>query len=410
MENEFRMSLADHLTELRSRLIKCVAAVFVLGAVSLVFARPIFGLLMKPVLDALPADGRALVYTSGIEEINVLMKVGVYCGIFLTTPVILWQIWGFVSPGLYPDERRYASPFVVMGSLAFILGALFCYLAVLPSMFKFLLNEEESLAISQRLDVGRLRADEALRFLSIGEAERAGKLAQEASTGLKAEGEGQMPEATRPPSESLELEARLSGLGRLVDAAADGFGAPARTVLRQTLEKRLEAVEAYAKEDYVGSSKAMDESASLLAGVAPTHAEELAGLWRLEKELALGKARYAAHAWTKPMLTMDEQLSLVLLLILSFGIIFELPLVMALLGIVGVVKASWLMKYQRHAFVVCLILAAVITPTGDVVNLSLMAGPMLLCYEMGVFAVWMIERRRAKQEAQQTGITPTTGA
>jgi sec-independent protein translocase protein TatC len=160
----------------------------------------------------------------------------------------------------------------------------------------------------------------------------------------------------------------------------------------------------------VGSAKAMDESASLLAGVAPTHAEELAGLWRLQKELALGKARHAALAWTKPMLTMDEQLSLVLLLILSFGIIFELPLVMALLGIVGVVKASWLMKYQRHAFVVCLILAAVITPTGDVVNLSLMAGPMLLCYEMGVLAVWLIERRRARQEAQQTGITPTTGA
>ena len=72
---------------------------------------------------------------------------------------------------------------------------------------------------------------------------------------------------------------------------------------------------------------------------------------------------------------------------------------MALLGIVGVVQSRWLFKYQRHAFVVCLILAAVITPTGDVVNLSLMAGPMLLCYELGVLAVWMIERRRARAEA-----------
>ncbi|WNG52343.1 preprotein translocase subunit TatC [Archangium minus] len=402
------MSLAEHLTELRSRLLKCTAAVFVLGAASMVFARPIFGILVKPVLDALPADGRALVYTSGIEEINVLMKVGVYCGIFLTTPVILWQIWGFVSPGLFPEERRYAGPFVFMGSLAFLLGAMFCYFAVLPSMFKFLLNEEESLAISQRLDVGRLRADDALRFLSIGEAERAGKLAQEASAALKAEGGGQTPEATRPPSESVELEARLAGLGRLVDAAADGFGGPARIVLRGAVEKRAEAVEAYAKEDYAAAAKAMDEAASLLAGVAPTRAEELAGLWRLEKELALGKARYVAHAWTKPMLTMNEQLSLVLLLILSFGVIFELPLVMAVLGLVGIVKAGWLMKYQRHAFVVCIILAAVLTPTGDVVNLSLMAGPMLLCYEMGVLAVWMIERRRGKQDTE-TGITPTTG-
>ncbi len=397
----------EHLSELRSRLLKCIAAVFVLGAVSLVFSRPIFGMLMRPVLEALPPEGRALVYTSGIEEINVLMKVGVYCGIFLTTPVILWQIWGFVSPGLYPEERRYASPFVFLGTLAFLLGGLFCYFAVLPSMFQFLLNEEEATATARRLDVGRLRADDALRFLSIGEAERAGKLAQETSAALKASGEGAMPEATREPSEKVEVEARLSGLGRLVDAAARGFNTvPARVVLRQTVEKRAEAVEAFAKEDFSASSRAMDEAASLLAGVAPSRAEELAGLWRLEKELALGKARHVAQAWTRPMLTMEEQLSLVLLLLLSFGIIFELPLVMALLGVVGVIKAGFLIKYQRHAFVMCLILAAILTPTGDVVNLSLMAGPMLLCYEMGVIAVWLIERRRAKNAAE-TGITPT---
>ncbi len=403
------MSLAEHLTELRSRLLKCTIAVLVLGAVSLVFAKPIFGLLMKPVLDALPPEGRSLIYTSGIEEINVLMKVGFYCGLFLTTPVILWQIWGFVSPGLYPEERRYAAPFVMMGSLAFMLGAMFCYFAVLPSMFKFLLNEEESTAISARLDVGRLRADDALRFLRVGDAERAGTLARETSAALKADGVGRTGEASRTPSERVELEARLDGLGRLVDAAADGFGVSARSVLRQAVEKRAEAVEAYAKEDYAASARALDEAASLLAGVAPTRTEELAGLWRLEKELALGKANYVAAAWTKPMLTMGEQLSLVLLLLLSFGIIFELPLVMALLGMVGVVKAGWLMKYQRHAFVVCLIAAAVLTPTGDVVNLSLMAGPMLLCYEMGVLAVWLIERRRSKQEPE-TGITPTPGA
>jgi sec-independent protein translocase protein TatC len=407
VDEDLRMSLADHLTELRSRLLKCTLAVLVLGAAALVFAKPIFGLLMKPVLDALPPEGRALVYTSGIEELNVLMKVGFYCGIFLTTPVILMQLWGFVSPGLYPEERRYAGPFVAMGSLAFLLGGLFCYFAVLPSMFNFLLNDEEGAAISQRLDVGRLRADDALRFLRIGDAERAGRLAQEASAALREEGPGRMGEPERAPSESVEVEARLQGLGRLVDAAADGFGASARSVLRQSVEKRAEAVEAYAKEDYGAAAKALDESASLLAGVAPTHAEELSGLWRLEKELALGKARYVAAAWTRPMLTMNEQLSLVLLLLLSFGIIFELPMVMALLGLVGLVKASWLMKYQRHAFVVCLIAAAILTPTGDVVNLSLMAGPMLLCYELGVLAVWFIERKRAKQEPE-TGITPTT--
>ncbi len=403
-KEELRMSLAEHLGELRSRLLKCTLAVLVLGLMALVFARPIFRMLMQPVLQALPPESRSLVYTSGIEELNVLMKVGVYCGIFLTTPVILWQLWGFISPGLYPDERRYAGPFVMLGTLAFLGGALFCYFAVLPTMFTFLLNEEESTALERRLEVGRLRADDALLFLSLGEAERAGLLAKETSAALRAEGSGVTLELK--PSERVELEARLAGLGRLLDAAAQGYGVPARSVLRQAVERRVEAVEAYTREDYTAAAKAMDEAASLMAGVAPTRAEELAGLWRLEKELAVGKARHTALAWTRPMLTMHEQLSLVLVLLLSFGVIFELPLVMAVLGVVGIVRSSWLMKYQRHAFVVCLILAAILTPTGDVVNLSLMAGPMLLCYELGVLAVWLIEKRRKKQEDSQ-GLMPS---
>ncbi len=96
---------------------------------------------------------------------------------------------------------------------------------------------------------------------------------------------------------------------------------------------------------------------------------------------------------------MREQLSLVLVLELAFGVIFELPLVMALLALVGLVKSKWLMKYQRHAFVVCLVIAAVVTPTGDPINLALMTAPMVLCFELGVLATWLIEKRRAKQQA-----------
>lgn len=405
MDNELRMSLMEHLAELRSRLMKCTGAVLVLGVVALLFARPIFGFLMRPVLDALPPDARSLVYTSGIEELNVLMKVGVYCGIFLTTPVILWQLWGFVSPGLYPEERKFAAPFVALGSVAFLVGASFCYFVVLPSMFQFLLNEETAAAIEQRLEVGQLRGEVALRYLRVGDPERAWAQAKKTSEALRADGDGKTGEAEVVPSEKVELAARLEGLGRLLDAAADGFGESARGVLRQAVERHAAAVEAVESEDFKAAAIAMDEAASLLAGAAPTRTEEMAGLWRLQKELAAAKAHHVAHAWTRPMLTMHEQLSLVLLLILAFGIIFELPLVMALLGVVGVVRSGFLFKYQRHAFVVCLIAAAIITPTGDVVNLSLMAGPMVLCYELGVLAVWLIERRRARSEAA-AGITP----
>ncbi|MCA3012971.1 MAG: twin-arginine translocase subunit TatC, partial [Myxococcaceae bacterium] len=88
-----------------------------------------------------------------------------------------------------------------------------------------------------------------------------------------------------------------------------------------------------------------------------------------------------------------------LVLELAFGLIFELPLVMMVLGMVGLVSSGFLFKYQRHAIVVCLIVAAIITPTGDAVNLALMAGPMLLCYELGVVLVWVVEKRRKRQAA-----------
>ena len=82
VENELRMSLAEHLTELRKRLMRVTGAVLVLGVVSLMYARPLFAVLMRPVLEALPEAQRSLIYTSGIEEINVLMKIGLYAGVF----------------------------------------------------------------------------------------------------------------------------------------------------------------------------------------------------------------------------------------------------------------------------------------------------------------------------------------
>lgn len=401
------MSLADHLAELRTRLVKCSLAVLVLGVASLMFAKPIFGLLMQPVLQALPADQRALVYTSGIEEINVLMKVGVYCGVFLTTPVLLWQLWGFVSPGLYPQERKLAAPFVVAGTLAFVGGLVFCYLVVLPPMFQFLLREGDSAALEDRLDAGRLAEEDALRFVRLGELGRAARAAGAATGAMSASGEGSTAgglTGSLAPEALVQTRAQLDGFGRLVDAFSAGLPPAARPRLLLVMEKRVAAVEAHGRGEFARATEALDAGAALLGGAAG-QGEEVAALWRMEKELASGVARYEAQRWTRPMLTMREQLSLVLLLLLAFGIIFELPLVMAVLGSVGLVNSRFLFKYQRHAFVVCLIAAAVITPTGDVVNLSLMAGPMLLCYELGVLAVWLIERRKARASA----ITPTAG-
>ena len=102
----------------------------------------------------------------------------------------------------------------------------------------------------------------------------------------------------------------------------------------------------------------------------------------------------------KPVLMMDDQLGLVMMLLLAFGIIFELPLILTLLAMIGVVDHKFLSKYRRHAIVLNVIVAAVVTPTGDPFNLALMALPMLLCYELGVLGAWLFGKK--DQQARLT--------
>jgi sec-independent protein translocase protein TatC len=402
----FKMSLMEHLGELRQRLFRVVIGVVVLGTASLTFAREIYGFLMRPVLVALPPDSAQLVYTSAIEELNVLMKIGLYVGVFLSTPVLLWQIWGFVSPGLYESEKKLAGPFIVFGTLAFVAGASFCYSLLLPQMFQFLLQREDVTAITTRLDTAQLREQDSLRYLALGDVQRAAALARSAVGDLEATGEGRITESSLGvsllPKRNVDVRSRLEGLGRLVDATRAGFGDAGRPALTQVMAKRLEAIAAYGSRDFDKALSLADEAAALLGEVQRAQAEDFAALWKLERNLGAGVATVENLNWTKPMLSMSEQLSLVLVLELALGLIFELPLVMMVLGMVGLVSSDFLFKYQRHAFVVCLIVAAIITPTGDAVNLALMAGPMLLCYELGVVLVWLVEKRRKRQ----AGATP----
>jgi len=405
-EEGTRLSLAEHLGELRRRLLRCTVAVLVLGVLGLVFARPIFGALMRPVLQALPSGQQSLIYTSGIEELNVLMKVGLYAGLFLSTPVILWQLWGFVAPGLYPSERRYAAPFVLVGSLAFLAGASFCYFVLLPTMFRFLLTGE-SAPVQVRVERIQAREAEVLRLVRLGEFQQAAELAGTAVTALTAGGDGQVTASeSRAAASPVERQARFDALGRLLDSVREGLGPSGAPALRKAMDRRLAALDALQSGQAAAADDAIEETATLVAGAAGAEGGEVARVWRMQRAAGSGQQQLASEAWTRPLLTMSEQLSLVLLLLLALGIIFELPLVMALLAALGIVKARFLMKYQRHAIVVCIIAAAIITPTGDAVNLALMSGPMIACYELGVLAAWLIERRKARNAAE-TALTPT---
>lgn len=399
--DDVKLTLFEHLSELRSRLWRVTVAVIVLGGASLIWAREIFNLLMVPVLQALPEESRSLVYTSGIEEINVLLKVGMYTGLFLATPVVLHQIWMFVAPGLLPSERKAIGPFIVFGTGFFLAGAAFCYFAILPQMFKFLLTPGDAGPVRERIVVAKTQADDAARFFFVGEPARAAELAAAAAAALGNAGDGRIDPPPVLTTSSVELNDRAARLGRLLDAAIGTGPADARrkaVVEGISLHQQAEALIVRGSLQEAGVK--LEESAAALAGGYVEHAGALHSVWSAHRHLAAAGAKLGREEWTRPMLSMKEQLSLVLMLELAFGAIFELPLIMALLAMIGLLKFRWVARYQRHALLACVVLAALITPTGDAINLALMAVPMVLCFEIGVVLVWVFERRRAAKQAE----------
>jgi sec-independent protein translocase protein TatC len=98
-----------------------------------------------------------------------------------------------------------------------------------------------------------------------------------------------------------------------------------------------------------------------------------------------------------PVLTMSEQLSLVLGMLLGFGVVFELPVVIAFLSMIGVVEAKTLAKYRRYAVIINVTAAAIITPTGDPLNLAMMAVPMIVFYEIGIIAARILGKKKAPE-------------
>lgn len=133
------MPITAHLEELRRRLITCAVAVGIGFGGSYYFAPKIFAVLMAPLLEALPPNG-TLIFTGVTEAFFTFLKVAILTGVFISSPLILYEIWAFVSPGLYTHEKRYVIPFVIFSTIFFMGGALFGYFIVFPYGFKFLLG------------------------------------------------------------------------------------------------------------------------------------------------------------------------------------------------------------------------------------------------------------------------------
>ena len=141
--DEQGMTLMEHLAELRTRLIICVVAVGVGMLIAFVAYDWIFTFLTHPYREIATSEksltGGDLLQTDPLEGFGVRLKTSTYAGIALAMPVLLWQIWRFVTPGLYPHERRYAVPFVISALVLFVLGAGLAYYT-LPRALDFLID------------------------------------------------------------------------------------------------------------------------------------------------------------------------------------------------------------------------------------------------------------------------------
>ena len=138
-EEERPMTLLEHLGELRKRLVRGFLAILIGFFACYGFAQQLFYYLSLPLLKVMPADSK-FIYTGVAEGFFVDMKVAFVAGVFVACPFLFYQIWAFIAPGLYEEEKKYIIPLALSSALFFILGGVFCYFGVFPFAFEFFMS------------------------------------------------------------------------------------------------------------------------------------------------------------------------------------------------------------------------------------------------------------------------------
>src|SRR6202050_2493645 len=246
------MGFLDHLEELRRRLVYSIAAVAVGFGACWWKVERIYDIIQRPIMEALRANGvpEKLVYLNPTEPFNLYLKIAALAGLFLTSPFVLYQVWMFISPGLYRNEKRYVVPFMASTIALFTAGGYFGYKVVYPQALGFLIH----------------------------------------------------------------------------------FG-------RQF----------------------------------------------------------------QPMITIGEYTSLFLSIILGMGLLFEMPILLFFLSLMGIVSAGFMWKNFRYSILVIFVIAAIVTPTPDIVNMCVFAAPMIALYVVSIGIAWLVHpKQRQARQAKQT--------
>ena len=246
------MSFLDHLEELRRRIIW--SFLYIVGGFCVCwwYHEWIFGLMQKPIIQALAAHGleQKLVYLNPTDAFNMYLKVSFMAGVFVASPFVLYQVWAFISPGLYRNERRYVLPFMFSTVGLFLAGGFFGYKMVFPAALDFLIG------------------------------------------------------------------------------------------------------------------------------------------WSSQ---------------FKPMVTISEYTDLFLTIIAGLGIVFEMPILVFFLSLMGILTAGWMWRNLRYSILVIFIIAAVITPTTDIMNMCIFAAPMIVLYLVSIAIAWFVHPAQRRKRAGKAG-------
>ncbi len=165
---DVKLPLTAHLEELRTRLIRSLIALGVAFVICYQFVEPLMDWLIAPVRQFDVGNKVQIIGTGLAEAFFTKLKVAFFAGIFLASPMILYQIWQFVAPGLYDHEKRYVKPFVFFGTFFFVSGAYFCYRFVFPTAFGFFIAEYASVSIEPFLKISEYLSFASRMLLAFG--------------------------------------------------------------------------------------------------------------------------------------------------------------------------------------------------------------------------------------------------
>jgi len=162
-----RMSLVEHLQELRTRLIRAFIAIGVGFVIAYMIRKTLFQLLTWPIREV--SGGKVLLIGTGVAEaFYAEIKVALIAGLFIASPAVFYEIWKFIAPGLYETERKMARPFVILATIFFVLGGYFCWAVVFKVAYRFFLEQYTTLGLTPMFTINEYLAFTSRLLLAFG--------------------------------------------------------------------------------------------------------------------------------------------------------------------------------------------------------------------------------------------------